>query len=330
MLFSIVVPAYNSAWFLRKCVDSVLAQSYSRFELILVDDGSNDDTWNICRAYSEADPRVKAIHKENGGHTSARNEGLRASLGEYVIFLDSDDWLADQTLEACCREIVTHDPDVVIYGMENSDGSRPYSVRLADGCYDVRDLEKDPINQLLLSPNGDFTFPKSLSAKCFRREAIYDAQLNIPKEIALGEDGAAFIGAMISAERVSVIAGRPEARYFCLIRSDSVSRRADADAFRKATTLLLYYEGLLSRTRVDYTPQFCRNVVAQLYTATLLVMRSGGAAALLNEGLDTALRNPSLAKGLKKAKFSLKGYKFTIKKLILRHRLWRLAGFLDG
>ena len=72
ILFSIIVPAYNSAAYIKKCIESVISQTYTDFELILVDDGSSDNTLQLCRSYADADSRIKVIHKENGGHTSAR------------------------------------------------------------------------------------------------------------------------------------------------------------------------------------------------------------------------------------------------------------------
>ena len=80
-LFSVIVPAYNSAAFIHTCIDSVLGQTCPDFELILVDDGSKDDTLALCSAYARRDPRIRVFHKENGGHTSARNAGLEASVG---------------------------------------------------------------------------------------------------------------------------------------------------------------------------------------------------------------------------------------------------------
>lgn len=328
-LFSVIVPAYNAAFFIHTCIDSILGQTCPDFELILVDDGSTDDTLRICNAYAESDPRVKVIHKENGGHTSARNEGLKNSTGDYVLFVDSDDWLSKQALDICRRDIADNDPDIVVYRMQNSDSDMPYSVLLADGCYDIEELECDENNSFVLSKDGNFLFPKSLSAKCFKREVVYESQMGVPKEISLGEDGAAFIGAMLRAQKVSVIARNANVCYYCLIRPDSVSRSADAGAFEKATVLLLYYENLLKDARIDYAPQFERDVVAQLYTATLLVIRSGGKSAQLNKGLNDALKEPVIARALKRAKFSMKGYKFIIKKLILRYRLWGLAVLLD-
>lgn len=95
-LISIIVPIYNSESQLGKCIDSLTSQTYRNLEIILVDDGSKDSSWDICKAYEREDSRIKAIHKENGGVSSARNVGIRHATGEYVGFLDSDDYVSPE------------------------------------------------------------------------------------------------------------------------------------------------------------------------------------------------------------------------------------------
>lgn len=97
---SVIVPIYKVEKFLNKCVDSILAQSFSDFELWLVDDGSPDDCGKICDQYAQGDNRVKVIHKKNGGLSDARNAALDVMQGEYVFFVDSDDWIDKDTLES--------------------------------------------------------------------------------------------------------------------------------------------------------------------------------------------------------------------------------------
>lgn len=90
---SVIVPIYNVEKYLARCVDSILAQTYQDLEIILVDDGAKDASGAICDAYAEKDPRIKVIHKKNGGLSSARNAGIDAATGEYLAFVDSDDWI---------------------------------------------------------------------------------------------------------------------------------------------------------------------------------------------------------------------------------------------
>ncbi len=328
ILFSIIVPAYNSAAYIKKCIESVIAQTYTDFELILVDDGSSDNTLQLCRSYADADSRIKIIHKENGGHTSARNEGLKNATGKYVVFLDSDDWLDPMTLELCMAEIKKNNPDVIIFRLKNSTEAAPFRVSAPDGFYNMPKLKPLINSALICGADGKAVFPKSLSGKCFRKDIIYESQMTVPKSILIGEDGAAFSIAMLKSESISVIAGDCRACYNCFVRANSVSRTSDNHAFGKATILLGYYKSAL-HGHTDLYEQFRRDVVAQIYTAALYVIRSGEKTDKLNAGLDSVLAIPEISDAFYASKFNLKGYKFIIKKFILRHRLWKLAKLID-
>lgn len=98
---SVIVPVYNAEKYLQECVDSILRQTLADLELILVDDGSTDSSPALCDRYAEQDARVKVIHKPNGRAASARNAGIRAASGDYVAFVDSDDWVSPEMYEKC-------------------------------------------------------------------------------------------------------------------------------------------------------------------------------------------------------------------------------------
>ena len=93
VLISVIVPVYNIEEYLPQCIDSIINQSYGELEIILVDDGSTDSGGNICDRYARMDSRIKVIHKENGGLVSARKAGVNRAAGEYVTFVDGDDWI---------------------------------------------------------------------------------------------------------------------------------------------------------------------------------------------------------------------------------------------
>lgn len=114
ILFSIIVPVYGTEQFLCKCIDSILSQTYMNFELILIDDGSPDDCPQICDEYAQRDSRIHVIHKENGGAASARNVGIHAAHGDYIMFADSDDYWNDRTaLQSISEAIAIHQCDVL-------------------------------------------------------------------------------------------------------------------------------------------------------------------------------------------------------------------------
>ena len=128
---SIIVPVYKVEKFLSECVSSILTQSFRDFELVLVDDGSPDECPQMCDKYSLNDPRVVTFHKKNGGLSSARNFGLDHAKGRYIMFVDSDDLLAEDALERLYNEIITTNADVVLGRIIRFDAksgkSRPYT-----------------------------------------------------------------------------------------------------------------------------------------------------------------------------------------------------------
>lgn len=129
---SIIVPIYNVERFLHCCVDSVLAQTFTDFELLLVDDGSKDNSGKICDQYAEKDRRVKVVHKQNGGLTSARNAGLALAFGEWVMYLDGDDWIEPDMLESLFREGEDTGADIVLGDFLFAYPNREVPYRLPD------------------------------------------------------------------------------------------------------------------------------------------------------------------------------------------------------
>ena len=119
--FSIVIPVYKTKEYLDHCVESIIAQTFGDFEIILVDDGSPDCCPQMCDAWAARDPRIRVVHQENGGLSVARNTGIRHASGDYVMFLDSDDWWADdEVLEQIARHLDRTDADVLSFNYRKS------------------------------------------------------------------------------------------------------------------------------------------------------------------------------------------------------------------
>ncbi len=116
-LISVIVPIYNVEKYLQKCVDSIINQTYKNLEIILVDDGSPDNCPKMCDDYAEKDSRIKVVHKENGGLSDARNVGMEVATGEYVSFIDSDDYISLDFYETLLETIVDNDSDIVECGV---------------------------------------------------------------------------------------------------------------------------------------------------------------------------------------------------------------------
>lgn len=112
-MISIIVPVYKVEEYLNRCVQSIVNQTYKEFELILVDDGSPDCCSKLCDEWSKRDKRIKVIHKENGGLSDARNAGMRIAVGEYMVFIDSDDWISVSYLELLMQAMQEKDCEIV-------------------------------------------------------------------------------------------------------------------------------------------------------------------------------------------------------------------------
>lgn len=113
-LVSIVVPIYNVEEYLPRCIDSIAVQSYKNIEIILVDDGSPDKCGEICDKYEAQDNRIKVIHKSNGGLSSARNAGLEIASGNFIVFIDSDDWIDKNYIEVMYNDMISYNADIVV------------------------------------------------------------------------------------------------------------------------------------------------------------------------------------------------------------------------
>ena len=128
-MISIIVPVYKVEKYIRRCVDSILSQTYQNTEVLLIDDGSPDSSGDICDEYAEKDIRVRVFHKENGGVSSARNLGLKEAKGDYIGFVDADDYISPNMYDTLIRVIEKEKSDIAIcgYQKENDNGSfEPY------------------------------------------------------------------------------------------------------------------------------------------------------------------------------------------------------------
>ena len=182
-LISIIVPVYNCENYLDKCINSILSQTYKHFELLLINDGSTDNSSIICDNYQQKDSRIQVFNKENGGVSSARNLGLRNANGEYVCFVDSDDWIDDNYLDAFFyKNKIEH--DICIQGIKYFIPRRelePIMFKYPKLSFNLNDNTDVLINEQLLE-NG------CPVAKLFRMNIIKDYNIYFDEDISLNED----------------------------------------------------------------------------------------------------------------------------------------------
>lgn len=182
---SVIIPVYNSEKFLPKCIESVLKQSFTNFELILVDDGSTDDSVNICDSYAKQDKRITVIHSKNMGVSSTRNMGISIARGEWVIFIDSDDYI-DEDMFKVSNDFFVLENDLIIFGFNfvNCEDKLLQHVSCADDYCCINDFinkyyKKFYINNILNSACGKF----------FKREIITKNNILFNEKFSICEDG---------------------------------------------------------------------------------------------------------------------------------------------
>lgn len=176
-MVSIIVPVYNVEQYLGDCIESLINQSYPDIQIILADDGSTDSSPNICDQYSLQDTRIKVIHKENGGQSSARNAGLKLATGQFITFVDSDDWVEPQFCETLVDIIGEEDMAICAHRQVTTRGEQT----IGETSYSVTNLDRDAL--------WDEIFGRLNNAvwnKLYKRELL--AGIEFPVNMHHGED----------------------------------------------------------------------------------------------------------------------------------------------
>lgn len=204
----IIIPVYNKEKYIRNCIDSILNQTHKNFNLILVDDGSTDNSGEICKKYQEMDERVRYVHQPNGGQTSARRHGLEYAEAEFVLFMDADDWIDDNYLEILIRNLCEHDfkCDLITSGMiaEGSDDFAIYLDGVEEGIYIGKQI--DSIRECFLFDEVSQrpSILHSMSGKIFKKDKINMILKEMNETITYGEDGISVFAYLLKTEYVVV------------------------------------------------------------------------------------------------------------------------------
>ena len=235
---SIIVPVYNVEAYLTECVDSILAQTFADFEVLLVDDGSTDSSSALCDAFAAKDARIRCLHRKNGGHMSARQAGFELSIGKYVAFVDSDDWIAPAMYERMCGAAAKYDADVICcnYTAVTPEKSIERQDVCAPGFYDHKGLNERIFPVMLFSGNFfHFGVSPSLCNKLFKRTLLERHLMRVPLSLKLGEDGLAVYPYLLEASSAFFFS---ESFYF--YRSNASSLTHNMDRGRLAENRLLF------------------------------------------------------------------------------------------
>lgn len=205
---SIIVPVFKVERYINNCIDSILAQTYKNFELILIDDGSPDNCPKICDDYAVKDTRVRVIHQQNSGQVKARKEGLKIAQGEYIGFVDSDDWIEGDMFEIMCKHAITDEADIVICHalFEYERETLKYKEKTPPGLYFKEDLIQNMYPTMLY--NGHCGGRNILSAfwnKIYRKKLLKNNFYEVDERFQMGEDTACVYACLLEAKVVRIL-----------------------------------------------------------------------------------------------------------------------------
>lgn len=178
-MVSVVVPVYNSAKYLQKCIDSIISQNYMDLQILLIDDGSTDGSGQICDEFAGKDSRIEVFHVENSGVSEARNRGITESKGEYIAFVDSDDFVGENHIRSLAdAQEKEGNQTLICKGYTYFKQNKFITNESADRTFDVSEFYELKSNWYINSPVN----------KLYRRDVIQSSNITFPKEISIGED----------------------------------------------------------------------------------------------------------------------------------------------
>ena len=240
---SVIIPAYRVEQYLHRCVDSVVAQSLRDIQIIIVNDGSPDRSPEICREYEKADPRVCVINKKNGGLASARNAGLRQANGEYIFFLDADDWIDPNTLEELYRIARSYQVDFVRFrpmtahwpGIEDGTMCNFGNEEcMKEGLFDRSFIEEVLLPRLFATPELQLGVIVAAWRSLYRRSFLAEHALCFEEEVRYSEDTLFSAKVVMAASKFYYLDGPRYYHYFYNPASITRSYREDRwEVYRK-------------------------------------------------------------------------------------------------
>ena len=262
---SVIVPIYNSVRYLRKCVESILRQTYTELELILVDDGSTDHSREQCQHYAEIDKRVVVLNQKNQGASAARNAGLKHAAGEYILFVDSDDWIEENLIETMVMKSQKYCADVVVFGWE-CEGNRCVRNQVVekDILLSGREVVEKIINDDYIY-GGGYTFNKF-----WKRNILEKTQVYFDDSLFAYEDKVFAITNYLETDRIAIVT---DVLYHYLVHEGSLSRPHSTDQHWKAReNVLLAHRKMAEICSVD--TQLGRKAYIKYYSVAMKLLAS--------------------------------------------------------
>ena len=282
-LVSIVLPIYNVSAYLDRCMDSVVNQTYKDLEIIMVDDGSTDECSDICEKWKSMDDRIKVIHKKNAGLGYARNTGLENATGEFVFFLDSDDYVKTDLVEKCMAKQLETGADLVLYGFSRVDkeGKEYKEVipRSEESCFSGDEVRNEVLPALLASRGRRVSGLWMSAWTCmYSKKLMDDANWKFVSEReVIAEDVYSLLKLYASVDKVAIL---PEKMYYYCDNNASLTHMYREDRISRIDSFLKRSMAVVDELKYG---EKIRNCLYSVY------------ASFMIGALKTVVMNPSLS-----------------------------------
>lgn len=275
-LVTVVLPIYNVKKYLDRCVNSVVNQTYSNIEILLIDDGSTDGCYELCEEWALRDSRIRVIHKENQGLGMARNTGIENANGEYICFFDSDDFVAPNTVEDAYSEAVKNNSDIVLFGInfadENGNVVGNFVTPLGNVRYSENEVQSFFLPEFIApDPNGrgKKLFYMSPCLMLYSLNVIKKSKWRFVSERnIISEDVYSLLNLFENVKSVSVI---PKAFYFYCKNESSLSSKYREDRFDKLNNF--YSEAKKLCTKKGYDEEIIHRVSKPYLSFVIAAMK---------------------------------------------------------
>ena len=246
---SVIVAIYNVETYLKKCVDSIISQKYKEIEIILVNDGSSDDSELICEKYQKIDKRIKVINQSNKGLVAARQEGAKIATGEYVLFVDGDDWIEEDMIHKMIEPIIKNkNIDMVVCNF--SYDYKQYSVqnnwKISKGLYKKQKIEEEIVPNLIYPR----IVPCSVCCKLIRKKIVDDNIYRINRNIEIGEDTIMTTLSVLDCRNMYLLDSKP--LYHYRQNENSMTKKYKKEYFAKTLTLVDNLKTEVSKKKVTF------------------------------------------------------------------------------
>lgn len=316
---SVIIPVYNMEQYLLECLESVCSQTYTDIEIIVVNDGSEDSSLLICNEFAGRDSRIKVIDKVNQGVVIARQTGVQSSTGEYLLFLDADDYLRKDCIQKIVDVLDLYNPDIVVYGSytKSKDGSViEHTMLYENGMYNKEEIINKIYPSLIQTDRCRY-FSPSVIEKVFRKSLYLKNQL-VNMNVMIGEDMACTVSCIYNARNMYIMW---DCLYYYRYNQQSVTRSRKVYDWDCAKNISLHLSEKIDLSKYDLQMQLYRYVTHMLFITACSQFNGNASYKNVVKNIKKHINYPYYVLAINKSNFK-KFSKGWFARLSLKYRIF--------